>query len=156
MKFFFLKTIFVPIMQETDECYHPLICWLLLKLLKFYSKFALSAMCFNDRINGFIKRLTFRRKKYTNICEKSPLLPSKIYRLLIGLILTYITLYLLNTAPAKISELKEIDTVSFCEIILIFKKRRLVLISFYPHRLNCFNLYSLRKEHLIIKKIRFF
>ncbi|XP_011150532.1 sodium/potassium/calcium exchanger 4 [Harpegnathos saltator] len=40
----------------------------------------ISAMCFNDRINRFIRRLTSRRKKYTNICETSPLLPNNFVK----------------------------------------------------------------------------
>ncbi|KYM88632.1 Sodium/potassium/calcium exchanger 5 [Atta colombica] len=34
------------------------------------------AMCFNRRINNFLKRITAKRKKYRNICEQSPLLPN--------------------------------------------------------------------------------
>ncbi|KYN30943.1 Sodium/potassium/calcium exchanger 5, partial [Trachymyrmex septentrionalis] len=35
------------------------------------------AMCFNRRINNFLKRITAKRKKYRNICEQSPLLPNQ-------------------------------------------------------------------------------
>ncbi|KAL6254193.1 hypothetical protein P5V15_014815 [Pogonomyrmex californicus] len=39
----------------------------------------ISAMCFNHRINNFVRRIT-RRKKYKNICEESPLLPNHLVK----------------------------------------------------------------------------
>ncbi|KAG5330751.1 NCKX5 protein, partial [Acromyrmex charruanus] len=38
------------------------------------------AMCFNRRINNFLKRITAKRKKYRNICEQSPLLPNHLVK----------------------------------------------------------------------------
>lgn len=36
----------------------------------------ISAMCFNHRINNFLKRITIKRQKYRNLREDSPLLPN--------------------------------------------------------------------------------
>lgn len=38
------------------------------------------AMCFNRRINNFLKRIIAKRKKYRNICEQSPLLPNHLVK----------------------------------------------------------------------------
>ncbi|XP_014489069.1 PREDICTED: sodium/potassium/calcium exchanger 4-like [Dinoponera quadriceps] len=40
----------------------------------------ISAMCFNQRINSFIRRLTSRRKKYKNICEETPLISNNFIK----------------------------------------------------------------------------
>lgn len=67
-------------------------------------------MCFNRRINDFMNRITSKRKKYKNICEESPLLLPNSKTSIIKLIVI---------ASAKISELKEIDTILLCEIMNI-------------------------------------
>ncbi|KAK2584603.1 hypothetical protein KPH14_006960 [Odynerus spinipes] len=44
-------------------------------LVLFYILY-ISAMCFNKRISGFMKRATFRRKAYKSLSEESPLIPN--------------------------------------------------------------------------------